>query len=393
MGTGGVGLGEPMNIREYNRDECTGCTACYAVCKREAISMLPDAEGFLQPVIDDKKCVQCGLCAKVCPLARELPRDAKAMCFAYKSPCHDILMASTSGGAFSLITQSVFDKGGCVFGVVMSPGLTAVHAKAENAEQLSAMRGSKYVQSDVGNALRECKKELERGRAVLFSGTSCQIAGLKSFLGRDYANLTTVDLICHGVPSPGVFAQYKREVESRECKKIARIFFRHKNVERRFALSLEFSNDNAYSNVKYDRAFFDAFINDLCLRRSCHVCHFRDGRSGSDFTIADFWQVEGCGVGMEYSEDGCSLVIAHTDKAKVFMRKFDAVPFDRALRGNPSYFKAPPLTDRRARFFKLISQMSVQAATEQILRGGWLRRHVMGVLRRSKRMLMKVCGK
>ena len=374
-------------------DECTGCTACYAVCKRGAISMLPDAEGFLQPVIDDKKCVQCGLCAKVCPLARELPRDAKAMCFAYKSPCHDILMASTSGGAFSLIAQSVFDKGGCVFGVVMSPGLTAVHAKAENAEQLSAMRGSKYVQSDVGNALRECKKELERGRAVLFSGTSCQIAGLKSFLGRDYANLTTVDLICHGVPSPGVFAQYKREVESRECKKIARIFFRHKNVERRFALSLEFSNDNAYSNVKYDRAFFDAFINDLCLRRSCHVCHFRDGRSGSDFTIADFWQVEGCGVGMEYSEDGCSLVIAHTDKAKVFMREFDAVPFDQALRGNPSYFKAPPLTDRRARFFKLISQMSVQAATEQILRGGWLRRHVMGVLRRSKRMLMKVCGK
>lgn len=382
-----------MNIRVHNRDECTGCTACYAVCKSDAISMLPDDEGFLQPVIDDKKCVQCGLCAKVCPLARELPRDAKAMCFAYKSPCHDILMASTSGGAFTLLAQSVFDRGGCVFGVVMSPDLNAVHAKAENAEQLSTMRGSKYVQSDLRNALRECKEELDRGREVLFSGTSCQIAGLKSFLGRDYDNLTTVDLICHGVPSPGVFAQYKREEESRERKKIARISFRHKNVERRFALSLEFSNDSAYSHVKYDRTFFDAFINDLCLRRSCHVCHFRDGRSGSDFTIADFWQVEGCGIGMEYGEDGCSLVIAHTDKAKTFMRGFDAVPFDRALRGNLSYFEMPPMTNRRTRFFKLVSRMSVQAATERILQGGGLCRYVKGVLRRSKHMLMKVCGK
>ena len=354
-----------------DRDNCTGCSACFAVCPHDAISMQRDEEGFLQPVVDGRVCVKCGLCEKVCPALRNLQKDENPKCFALRIDNRDILMSSTSGGAFSAIANPILESKGCVFGCVIKyPDLYVFHTKAASVEELALMRGSKYVQSDLRNTFRECKKELDKGRRVLFSGTSCQIAGLNAFLGKQYDNLTTVDLICHGVPSPGVFEKYKLESEQREKSKIKSIVFRHKDVERRFSLALSFVNAREKrSYVKYDRTFFNAFINDLCLRNSCYGCRFREGRGGSDFTIADFWQVEKCGVGLEYGEEGVSLVIAHTNKAKTFMKGYIEVPFKDALRGNPSYFNAPALTDKRHRFFHLIRNRTVGAATRQILEG------------------------
>lgn len=373
------------------KEFCSGCSACFAICQHDAISMRWDEEGFLYPIVDDQVCVKCGLCEKVCPALRDLQKDENPKCFAFKIDDRNVLMSSTSGGAFSAIAKSILESDGCVFGCVTQfPGLRAFHVKAESYEDLEEMRGSKYVQSDLKNTFRECKRELDNGRKVLYSGTPCQIAGLNAYLGRRYDNLTTVDLICHGVPSPGVFEQYKREIEKSEKAKIGRIVFRHKDVEKRFSLSLTMIKGNR-SYVKYDRTYFNAFINDLCLRRSCHNCHFREGRAGSDYTIADFWQIEKCNVGMEYGVEGVSLVIAHTDKAKLFMKPGIEVPFKDALKGNPSYFNAPVLTDKRNRFFTLIKKKrTVRAVTEELLEGSCIVRIMKRVMRKVKKSVKKL---
>ena len=155
--------------------------------------------------------------------------------------------------------------------------------------------------------------------------------------------------------------------------------------------ALNFVNDKEKrSYVKFDRTFFNAFINDLCLRNSCYGCQFREGRGGSDFTIADFWQIEKCGVGMEYGEEGVSLIIAHTNKAETFMKGYVEVPFKDALRGNPSYFYAPVLTDKRNRFFNLIKKRTVRAATEELLEGSCIVRIMKRVMRKVKKSVKKL---
>ena len=371
---------------------CSGCSACFAICPTRAITMCFDDEGFLQPNIDQVKCINCDLCKSVCPVSKNYLKDDYPKCYALKTRARDILMASTSGGAFSEIAKPILESNGCVFGcVIQASDLCVCHTKVESWDELSKIRGSKYVQSDLKNTFKECKVELDKGREVLYSGTSCQIAGLKAFLCRDYENLTTVDLICHGVPSPGVFEKYKQDVEAAENAKIKSIVFRHKDVEKRFSLSLTMFNDREKrSYIKYDRTFFNAFINDLCLRSSCYNCRFREGRSGSDYTIADFWQIEKCNVGLEYGVEGVSLVIAHTDKAKAFMNGCIEVPFKDALRGNPSYFLAPKLTERRNKFFRLIKKHSVKFATERLLEGPSYLRFAKRVFRSVKHFVKGV---
>lgn len=342
---------------------CTGCTACFSVCPRHAIEMKADGEGFLQPVISRESCVNCGLCRKVCPVLNLRPKSDTPRCYAFRTGDRDLLMKSTSGGAFSTLAQPVLDGGGCVFGCELGKqSLVAVHVKIEGAASLQALRGSKYVQSDLRNTLGECRKELQSGREVLFSGTPCQIAGLKAFLGRDYANLLCVEVICHGAASPAILQKEIAEVENRQKAKIANIAFRNKNSEKRYSLRFSFENrsEKRLPDV-YCKDFFLAYAANLSLRKSCYTCPFKEGRSGADFTIADFWQVEKCGKGLEYG-DGMSLIVVHTDRAAKFfdrlMKTLSPKPLlcevspEDAFRGNLNYYypTQAPGGNRRDKF-------------------------------------------
>lgn len=352
-------------MKLVEQDRCTGCSACVSVCPCHAIEMKPDSEGFRQPFVSAEKCVNCGRCLSVCPVTNPLPLPSILHCYAFRTSDRDLLLASTSGGAFSELARPILNEGGCVFGCKLErKGLRAIHAIAEDEMALGELRGSKYVQSDMGNALRECKGQLQAGRSVLFSGTPCQIAGLKTFLGKDYANLLCVEVICHGVASSELLKKAVGEVEERQNATVTNIVFRNKDSEKRFSLrfSLKNRSEKRLPDVYY-RDYFAAFANNLSLRKSCYACPFKDGRSGADFTIADFWQVEKCGKGLEYG-DGMSLVVVHTQKGVSvldnLMQTESTRPFlcevsaEDAFRGNPNYSRpsSRPPKNKRDRFMR-----------------------------------------
>lgn len=299
---------------------CTGCSACRSICPKSAIALSPDAEGFLQPQIDGTKCIDCGLCRKICPVLSSIEKNSQPPeCYGFKTHDRELLRASSSGGAFTSLAQPVIRAGGTVFGCVMTrPDFAARHVAANTEDALAAMRGSKYVQSDIQDSYRQCKAVLERGRRVLFSGTSCQIAGLKKFLGKDYPSLLTVDFICHGVPSPAVWRKYLDWREKEAQSKISCISSRNKNYSwKKFSLALSFDNAKLNSINPLDKdLYFKAFIGNYCLRSCCYACRFKPGKgSVSDITIADFWGVEEVRPEF-YDELGVSAVMVHTPKGK-----------------------------------------------------------------------------
>ena len=191
--------------------KCCGCNSCAQSCPKQCISMSEDNEGFLYPSVDTNLCVECHLCEKVCPVLNISSGQYPISCYAAKSPDEQIRKESSSGGIFSLLAQKIIENDGVVFGAAFNKKWEVVHCYTETLEGLNSLRGSKYVQSKIGNAYEQVKTFLKNGRLVLFSGTPCQIAGLKTFLRKDYENLITLDFVCHGVPSPGVFRWYLQE--------------------------------------------------------------------------------------------------------------------------------------------------------------------------------------
>ena len=216
--------------------------------------MVADHEGFLRPQIDASKCVQCHACERACPVLHPSEPDTSPTCYAARTKDDALRLASSSGGIFTELARPILAKGGVVFGCVWEkPALVAIHAKAETEDELAAMRGSKYVQSDLRDTYREAKAELQKGREVLFSGTPCQIAGLNKYLGKSYDNLLTVEIICHGVPSPAVFEKYKQELVKRFGATLVSIAFRNKFYSWR-RCSLVSTYADASENVPcYDR--------------------------------------------------------------------------------------------------------------------------------------------
>lgn len=374
-------------MKLVEQDRCTGCSACVSVCPCHAIEMKPDSEGFRQPFVSAEKCVNCGRCLSVCPVTNPLPLPSILHCYAFRTSDRDLLLASTSGGAFSELARPILNEGGCVFGCKLErKGLRAIHAIAEDEMALGELRGSKYVQSDMGNALRECKGQLQAGRSVLFSGTPCQIAGLKTFLGKDYANLLCVEVVCHGVASPRLLKKAVAEVEERQNATVTNIVFRNKDPEKRFSLrfSLKNRSEKRLPDI-YCRDYFIAYANNLSLRKSCYTCSFKEGRSGADFTIADFWQVEKCGKGLEYG-DGMSLVVVHTEKAVAILDNLMEtmkekpliceVSAEDAFRGNLNYHhpSSCPTKGKRDKFMKDFRKEPIGRLTSQLTRTSlWVR--------------------
>ena len=207
-------------------DECVGCGACENVCPVKAISMQENEEGFLYPVVDSDLCVSCNKCNHVCPVQKNEKKAVVSKAYAAWNKDDAILRGSSSGGVFSILAQYVLRKGGVVCGAAFDEGNVVKHILVENAADLEKLRGSKYVQSEIGHIFVQIKDLLKSGRQVLFSGTPCQVAGLNSYLEKDFDNLLTVDVACHGVPSPKVWQKYIFELG----KDVSQFNFRDKRA-------------------------------------------------------------------------------------------------------------------------------------------------------------------
>lgn len=321
-----------------NKHNCCGCTACVQVCPKQYITMQEDEKGFLYPKVDDNLCINCGLCEKVCPMLNSKEKVEPQQVCAAINPDEEIRRNSSSGGVFTMLAESVIKEGGVVFGAIWNEQWEVVHSYTESLDGLSAFRGAKYSQSIIGDTYRQAQKFLKAGRKVLFSGTGCQIAGLKFFLRKEYDNLLTVEIACHGVPSPKVWKEYVKKVS--DGKQLTNIVFRDKrNGWNGYGLSVVGTDGKELMYEPFLRNdFLQSMLNDLCIRPSCTNCPAKAGASGADLLIGDFWGVEGMHPDM-YDNKGCSLVIAYTNVGKTMFGGLDLrekeVTYEEGCRYNP----------------------------------------------------------
>lgn len=341
-----VPLDDPLN--------CTGCGACVNICPVDAIRMEADEKGFLNPVVDDAKCVRCAKCLKQCPLRKrpELFRERTPHAYAAWSLDPEIILSSSSGGMFSVLANWVLEKNGVVYASEFNKKFDLETKRAENRAEMARMRGSKYVQGSAGMSYRKVRQDLEEDRYVLFAGTSCQIAGLYAYLQKDYPTLVTVDLFCAGVVSPLIFHKYINFREKQAGSKIDVINFRSKEKGWGYILNMLFQNGRKLS-IPFDRDPYGMmFLNKFTIRTSCHRCVYKglDNR-WSDFTIGDFWGI-GRKIPFEHPKSqGISAVMLNSIKARLIFEQLRETPLtifsverpiEEMLEGNPVITHRPP---------------------------------------------------
>lgn len=304
-------------IQVTNPSKCSGCHACASICPKSCIAMEKDTEGFWYPKANKKACVDCGLCEKVCPVTHQWHPDEIRITTAVAAMNHkqDIRLNSSSGGIFTLLAEEIIAQGGVVFGAAFADDFKSVHhICVENVNDLGKLRGSKYVQSKIGETYRQAKEYLNSGRKVLFTGTPCQISGLYAFLRKPYEELYTQDIICHGVPSPMVWEKY---VAYRECladAKTQQMRFRYKKDSwRAYEILFDFKNGKSYGAKVGEDLYMKAFLSNACLRPSCYDCAFKGIVRQADLTLADFWGIEKVLPEMD-DDKGTSLVLVHSEK-------------------------------------------------------------------------------
>ena len=350
-------------IENKGNQVCCGCTACKTVCPKQCITMVEDNEGFLYPKVDTNLCIDCQACVKACPFHNPAEEAKPKNVYAALNKNEEIRKDSSSGGVFTILAEKVINEGGVVLGARFTDDWQVEIVPTETIEGLAAFRGSKYLQAKMGNSLSLAKKYLREGRKVLFSGTPCQIAGLKHYLRKDYDNLLAVDFVCHGVPSPKVWRMYLDEVTQAGKRAISDIKFRDKPQGwKRFNFTLSYNeSDKSYTISSYngDNHYMRAFLSDMILRPSCYNCQAKSGRSQSDITIGDFWGIETVLPSMD-DDKGTSLVLVHTEKGKQIFAdaqvKTEVAAYEDAFAHNPAIEHSARAHDHRQGFFKRLDQ-------------------------------------
>lgn len=305
---------------------CTGCGACISVCPVGCIQMVENEEGFFYPVIDHTRCIRCKKCYEICPDEPEDDEKVQAVLAGYSHNCN-VRLTSSSGGIFTHLAEEILERNGVVFGVEMQESKAVVCA-VERVEGLQKLRGSKYVQCQIGNAYRQAERYLREGRWVLFSGTPCQIAGLYCVLRREYARLITVDFVCHGISSPRVLEKYLKE--QGDGKQASEIVFRDKTEGwKRFSMKVKWKDDTVSQASLEEDLYLQSFLKNLNLRSSCFSCKFRKIHRKSDITLGDLWGADKIIDG--WTEDlGYSLMILQSTKGtelwKLIKEKIVTVP-------------------------------------------------------------------
>ena len=313
------------------KDDCCGCTACEHICPTNAIKMVPDEEGFLYPETDQELCIDCGKCIESCAFQKgyDVSDNYKnPNVYALKHKLDDVRKKSSSGGAFTAISDYILSEGGVIYGAAFDETMAVLHKRAETASERNKFRGSKYVQSNLNDVYSQVKKDLKDDRIVLFTGTGCQAAGLKRYLMKSNVNvekLLLVDFICHGTPSPLVFKDFITYLEKNNKTKVVQYKFRSKIMgwgHTEEAIFLDGRND--YKSTR-SQLYKQLFYANLCIRPSCHACRYANMVRPSDITIADFWGIDN--YFPEFKDSlGVSAVIINTSKgAKVYSKIVDNI--------------------------------------------------------------------
>ena len=299
-------------IRVTDKSRCSGCSACYSACPHGAISMRPDALGFKYPVVDGIKCTDCGLCDKVCAFGRPFSELKQPVAKAARNIDEGSLMKSRSGAVFPALAEYVISAGGVVYGAAMDADFRVVHKRAATMQEADAFRGSKYSQSDMGDVFEAVKADLKEGLMVLFSGTPCQVHGLRSYVPEKLrGRLVLVDIVCHGVPSPYVWRDYLKYQEESSGGKISEVCFRDKNI---YGWNSHKETYRVDGKLITDTSFTHLFAKDIMLRPSCNVCPYADVKRVSDITLGDFWGWQKAVPGFNDDNRGVSLVLISTAK-------------------------------------------------------------------------------
>ena len=358
-----------INIQD--KSECCGCSACQNICPKECISIISDDEGFNYPQVDTSKCIDCHLCEKVCPVLNINYSVNERTAYACYNNNETIRLQSSSGGIFTLLAERVVSNGGVVFGASFDDKFKVVHTMVNSIEDLSKLRGSKYVQSDINTTYKQAQEYLNQGRQVLFSGTPCQINGLSNYLKKSYDNLLLVDFICHGVPSPLVWRNYVQFKERDYQSKPQKISFRHKNYGwKRYSVSFLFKNKVEYLKDLHEDNYMKGFLTDLYLRPSCYKCKSRGENRASDITLADFWGIQNVLPQLD-DDKGTSLVIVNTSKGKdIFFSiqnsiVFQEISLNKAIKYNPSYINSVDENKNREKFFNEYNNKSFDKLIQQ----------------------------
>lgn len=342
-------------INIIRKEDCCGCSACVQRCPKHCISMTEDEEGFLYPIVNLDICNNCKICESVCPIINKYPTKEIKSSFSSINQDETIRNLSSSGGVFTLLSQIIIDKGGVVFGACWNGKWEVEHGFTETYEGLSKFRGSKYLQSRIGNNFIFAEQFLKEGRFVLFSGTPCQISGLKHFLRKDYDHLLCVDIVCHGVPSPSIWKQYLDEVCDKHkstYQSIETINFRDKSTGwNNYSFSIK-ANGWEYKEIAFRNPFMRGFLHDIINRPSCTNCPAKPFRSGSDITIGDFWGVESILPNMNDGK-GVSLVLVNNKKGMEFIKELNAqeIPLQKAIINNPAISQSSSASAKRDSFF------------------------------------------
>ena len=314
-------------VKIEEKDLCCGCTACYSVCPKNAIKMVRDNEGFLYPEVDKEKCVNCGMCKKVCPILNKAKlNEFKPKAYLFQNSNEEIRKDSTSGGIFTAIGEFVIKNNGIVYGAAFDDDFVVNHIGVEVVDKLSKFRKSKYVQSNQNNCFKEIKQYLDNGKLVCYSGTPCQVGGLRAYLRKDYENLILVDIMCHSVPSPLVFEKYKRYIlKKMNANKILNINFRDKSkYGYKYSMMTVETDNGTYSQGIDTDSYLRAFFSDVSVRPSCYNCHFKTMKRVSDLTIWDCFNINE--IDKSFDDDkGTTRVLVQSEKGEKLLENLDNV--------------------------------------------------------------------
>lgn len=358
-----------MTIEGIDKNICSGCSLCANVCSRNSISMKPDTEGFLRPVIDHSTCIDCGLCYKKCPCRPEDKiQPSYSTYFAINNKNTEDLKRSSSGGVFIALAKYILVGGGYVCGCVYDSNMLATHICTNKIEDVHRMMGSKYVQSTLNDCLPNIRDLLSQEKKVLFVGTACQVAAVKGYI-RDHKNLLLVDILCHGVPSPLFFKKYVLFLEKKYRGKVSNIDFRNKErdgwgAEHRTCCTIK-TEKGIKTYWPTLPAYFCAFFWSLNLRESCYQCHFAGENRISDLTIGDFWG--SYNYFQKLITDGISIVSVNSDKGMKVLTSirdvcsiYEEIPANKAKGSNTNFYHPTIRPNSRTEFYNNIDDMEYE---------------------------------
>ncbi|MBR1555559.1 MAG: Coenzyme F420 hydrogenase/dehydrogenase, beta subunit C-terminal domain [Oscillospiraceae bacterium] len=376
------------------KEECCGCSACVNICHRQALRMERDSEGFLYPKTDASLCNNCGLCQQVCPVLNRAKQTEDKLQKAYLVQHRDkrILAESTSGGAFTPIAEYVIAHGGVVFGVTFNEQFKVVHVSAQDNAELAQFRNSKYVQSDPSDTFRQVKAFLQKGRLVCFSGTPCQIHGLKNYLMKDYENLILVDVVCRAVPSPGVWEKYF--LWENEKSKITSVRFRDKTLGYQYStMEIKTKTGQIRRGGIESQPWLRMFFSGMIIRPSCTECRFRNSETRvSDFTIWDCFNIYK--LDKRFPEDsGTTRMLVHTRKGLHLLKEIrkqihlQEISYADAVAGVKELTESPVFHEKRAEFFRDFAVMDMGQLLECYFPETWKVR-----LKKNARLALNKCG-